>query len=89
MPFGQNFQPSYLSNDYFALYRLAVEKACSLGAQMSVYDEYGFPSGSMGAINGSGVTTFKNDHGVKITLRLKPNESLFLVDEGLIEGDRK
>ena len=31
----------------------------------------------------------EDDHGVKITLRLKPNESLCLVDEGLIEGDRK
>lgn len=31
----------------------------------------------------------EDDHGVKITLRLNPNESLFLVDEGLIEGDRK
>lgn len=74
LPFGHNFQPSYLSNDYFALYRLAVEKACSLGAQMSVYDEYGFPSGSMGAINGSGVTTFKNNHPKHTVKRLDKTE---------------
>ena len=31
----------------------------------------------------------EDDHGVKITLRLKPNESLFLVDEGLIDSHRE
>ena len=53
LPFGQNFRPSYLSSAYFTLYAKAVEKARALGAHMSIYDEYGFPSGSMGAINGS------------------------------------
>lgn len=62
LPFGQNFRPEYLSEDYFNLYSKAIEKARSLGAHMSVYDEYGFPSGSMGAINGDGVTRFMNNH---------------------------
>ena len=62
LPFGNNFRPNYLSEDYFFLYGRAVAKAQELGAQMSIYDEYGFPSGSMGAINGNGVTTFMNNH---------------------------
>lgn len=62
LPFGKQFSPSYLSDEYFRLYGRVVEKAKELGAKMSIYDEYGFPSGSMGAINGSGVTTFKNNH---------------------------
>lgn len=48
LPFGGGFRPNYLSDSYFQLYGDAVEKARSLGAHMSIYDEYGFPSGSMG-----------------------------------------
>lgn len=70
LPFGGGFGPSYLSENYFKLYGAAVSKARSLGAQMSIYDEYGFPSGSMGAINGSGVTTFKNNHPEHTVKRL-------------------
>lgn len=62
LPFGERFQPEYLSEEYFNLYGKAIEKARSMGAHMSVYDEYGFPSGSMGAINGDGVTRFMNRH---------------------------
>ncbi len=62
LPFGQSFIPDYLSDEYFQLYAKAIETAKVHGAKMSLYDEYGFPSGSMGAINGSGVTTFKNNH---------------------------
>lgn len=62
LPFGTNFRPEYLSEDYFNLYAKAIEKARSMGAHMSMYDEYGFPSGSMGAINGDGVTRFMNNH---------------------------
>ena len=70
LPFGDNFRPNYLSEDYFSLYGRAVAKAQELGAQMSLYDEYGFPSGSMGAINGNGVTTFMNNHPGKTIKRL-------------------
>lgn len=62
LPFGAGFRPDYLSEEYLRLYGVVLSKAQSLGAHLSIYDEYGFPSGSMGAINGSGVTTFMNNH---------------------------
>ena len=74
LPFGQGFRPDYLSSDYMSLYGRAINKASALGAHMSVYDEYGFPSGSMGAINGSGVTTFKNNHPDHTVKRLDKTE---------------
>ena len=74
LPFGGGFRPNYLSDSYFQLYGDAVEKARSLGAHMSIYDEYGFPSGSMGAINGSGVTTFMNNHPDHTIKRLDKTE---------------
>lgn len=74
LPFGKHFSPSYLSDDYFRLYGRAVEKTKELGAKMSIYDEYGFPSGSMGAINGSGVTTFMNNHPEHTVKRLDKTE---------------
>jgi len=74
LPFGGGFQPGYLSDSYFRLYGKAIEKANSLGAHMSIYDEYGFPSGSMGAINGSGVTTFMNNHPDHTVKRLDKTE---------------
>lgn len=70
LPFGTGFRPAYLSDDYFRLYGAAIAKARFLGAHMSIYDEYGFPSGSMGAINGSGVTTFMNNHPGQTVKRL-------------------
>lgn len=80
LPFGTNFRPSYLSTDYFALYARAIEKARQLGAHMSIYDEYGFPSGSMGAINGSGVKTFMNNHPDYTVKRLDKIE--YRIDRG-------
>jgi len=74
LPFGTGFRPDYLSENYFALYGDAVSKARALGAHMSIYDEYGFPSGSMGAINGSGVTTFMNNHPEHTIKRLDKTE---------------
>ena len=74
LPFGGAFRPEYLSEEYFTLYGKAVSKARSLGAHMSIYDEYGFPSGSMGAINGSGVTTFMNNHPDHTVKRLDKTE---------------
>ena len=41
-------QDKYLSDDYFALYGAALEKAEELGLKMCLYDEYWFPSGSAG-----------------------------------------
>lgn len=74
LPFGASFRPEYLSEEYFSLYGKAIEKVEEHGATMSIYDEYGFPSGSMGAINGSGVTTFKNNHPDHTIKRLDKQE---------------
>ena len=62
LPFGKDFQPEYLSDEYFALYESIIGLAREKGTQMSIYDEYGFPSGSMGAINGDGVRRFADRH---------------------------
>jgi len=75
LPFGTDFRPDYLSNEYFSLYGRAIAKAKELGAHMSIYDEYGFPSGSMGAINGSGVPTFMNNHPEHTIKRLDKDET--------------
>lgn len=48
LPFGETFSPKYLSDDYFACYKKIIDEAKRLGASISLYDEYGFPSGSMG-----------------------------------------
>ena len=48
LPFGKQFSPAYLSNDYFSVYGAALEQARTLGLTLSLYDEYGFPSGSAG-----------------------------------------
>ena len=49
VPFGKNFSPGYLSEDYLKLYGTMLEKAKELGMKISLYDEFGFPSGSVGA----------------------------------------
>lgn len=49
VPFGKNFRPEYLSEDYLTVYGRMLEKARELGMQISLYDEFGFPSGSVGA----------------------------------------
>lgn len=62
LPFGGGFRPEYLSENYFSLYGTVIEEAKKLGAKLSLYDEYGFPSGSMGAINADGVPRFMNKY---------------------------
>jgi hypothetical protein len=49
VPFGKNFKPEYLSEDYILIYGKMLEKAKELGMTISLYDEFGFPSGSVGA----------------------------------------
>lgn len=80
LPFGAGFRPDYLSEEYLRLYGVVLNEAHSLGAHLSIYDEYGFPSGSMGAINGSGVTTFMNNHPNHTVKRLDKVE--FRVSSG-------
>ncbi|GEM_PF-163518 len=62
LPFGKNFQPEYLSDAYFRMYGSIIDEARKMGAQMSIYDEYGFPSGSMGGINGNDTPRFMNKY---------------------------
>jgi hypothetical protein len=49
VPFGKNFKPEYLSDEYLTLYGKMLKKAKELGMTVSLYDEFGFPSGSVGA----------------------------------------
>ena len=49
VPFGKNFKPEYLSEDYMLIYGKMLAKAKELGMTISLYDEFGFPSGSVGA----------------------------------------
>lgn len=80
LPFGNSFGPAYLSEEYFRLYGKVIEMVKQRGAKMSLYDEYGFPSGSMGAINGSGETVFKNNHPGKTVRRLDKMEYATIPD---------
>ncbi len=58
LPFGRNFAPAYLSEEYFRVYGAALDQAKALGMTLSLYDEYGFPSGSAGSQNSSDVSLF-------------------------------
>ena len=80
LPYGKSFKPDYLTEDYFDVYRLCLEEAKKLGLTLWIYDEYGFPSGTAGDINGDGVARFKRqypEHAYKrldiIEHNLRPN----------------
>lgn len=75
LPFGRDFKPEYLGEEYMRIYSRAVELADSLGARMSLYDEYGFPSGSMGFSNADGVPRFQIAHPDKTIKRLDKHET--------------
>ena len=62
LPFGGNLLPKYLGDDYFTLYGVAVKKANELGLKLCIYNEYGFPSGSVGAMNGDGIPRLMNKY---------------------------
>ena len=62
LPFGGNLMPKYLGNDYFTLYGVAITKASELGLKLCIYDEYGFPSGSVGAMLGDGIPRLMNKY---------------------------
>ena len=74
LAFGRGFSPEYLSDEYFEAYAQAVEVARSYGAKMSLYDEYGFPSGGMGAVNADGVTRFADKYPQHCIKRLDKHE---------------
>ncbi|MHC4693142.1 MAG: hypothetical protein ACYS67_10410, partial [Planctomycetota bacterium] len=58
LAFGKSFAPEYLGEQYFAVYGAVLAKARELGMTMSLYDEYGFPSGPVGAPNSSDISLF-------------------------------
>ncbi|HWS01384.1 MAG TPA: hypothetical protein VN249_12250, partial [Prolixibacteraceae bacterium] len=61
VPFGKNFRPEYLSDDYLKVYGIMLKEAKDLGMTISLYDEFGFPSGSVGAFaEGDDTPRFKN-----------------------------
>lgn len=74
LPFGKNFKPEYLSEDYFDTYRVCIEEAEKLGLSLWIYDEYGFPSGTAGDINGDGFGRFKHKYPEHTTKRLDKTE---------------
>ncbi|MBI1390891.1 MAG: hypothetical protein GC154_20870 [bacterium] len=74
LPFGEDFKPEYLSEDYFQVYGAALKQARALGMTMCLYDEYGFPSGSAGAINGDGIPRFANRFPSDTIKRLDKHE---------------
>ena len=74
LPFGPKFTPKYLSGEYFELYGETVKKARELGMFITLYDEYGFPSGSAGANMGDGIPRFKDKHPTATLRRLDKHE---------------
>ncbi len=76
LPFGPGFSPSYLSDEYFELYGVALEYAGELGMTLSLYDEYGFPSGSVGARNSAARSAFAARHPELLLKRLDKAERM-------------
>lgn len=74
LPFGREFSPPYLSEDYFRVYGAALEQAQSLGMTLSLYDEYGFPSGSAGSQNSSDTSIFAQRYPELTIKRLDKQE---------------
>ncbi len=90
LPFGEKFRPTYLTDDYFKVYGVALATARELGVTMCLYDEYGFPSGSAGAMHGDGVARFAVKHPQHTIKRLDkveqtvagPGEVVMKIPEG-------
>ena len=74
LPFGKSFKPEYLSEAYFDVYHACIEEAKRLGLTLWIYDEYGFPSGTAGDINGDGVGRFKQKYPEHTNKRLDKTE---------------
>ena len=78
LPFGKAFSPDYLTGEYFAVYGAALEKASKLGMTMSLYDEYGFPSGSAGAGNSRDISLFNEKYPELTIKRLVKHEEIVM-----------
>lgn len=86
LPFGEGFRPEYLSDEYFTLYQKAISIVKSYGGRMSLYDEYGFPSGSIGAKHGDGIPRLMNRYPGK-TLKRLDKEELECPSGGMVTAD--
>jgi len=75
LPFGKKFRPEYLSEDYLRLYGIMLEKAKELGMTISLYDEFGFPSGTVGAFaQGDNIPRFQLKFPEQTIQRLDKSE---------------
>jgi len=75
VPFGRDFSPEYLSEEYLTLYGAMLEKAKEMGMTLSLYDEFGFPSGSVGAFEeGDGNPRFQRKYPELTIQRLDKSE---------------
>jgi hypothetical protein len=72
--YGKNFKPEYLSPAFFKLYGQTLAAAKKLDVSLTLYDEYGFPSGGAGAKNADGVPRFKNKFPGQTLKRLDKTE---------------
>jgi hypothetical protein len=77
VPFGKNFSPEYLSEDYLQIYGKMLKKAKELGMSISLYDEFGFPSGSVGAFaEGDGIPRFQLKYPEQTIERIDKTEEM-------------
>ena len=74
LPFGKDLKPEYLTDAYFKTYKVCMEEAEKLDMKLWIYDEYGFPSGTAGDINGDGIGRFKLKYPEKTNKRLDKRE---------------
>lgn len=74
LPFGSDFKPEYLTEEYFKMYEVCMQEAEKLGLKLCIYDEYGFPSGTAGDINGDGFGRFKHKYPGYTNKRLDKTE---------------
>jgi hypothetical protein len=78
LPFGKNFGPEYLSEEYFTVYGAVLKEARRLDLTLSLYDELGFPSGAAGAPNSSDTGLFEAKYPELTLKRLDKHEQVVL-----------
>jgi hypothetical protein len=76
LPFGKNFRPEYLSEEYFTVYGAVLKHARRLNLTLSLYDELGFPSGAAGAPNSSDTGLFETKYPELTQKRLDKHEQV-------------
>lgn len=89
LSFGKKFKPDYLSEEYFKVYGTALKKAKELGLTMCLYDEFGFPSGGMGANNADGINRFEQkfpDQTIKRLDKIEFDVSETAINKKVPEG---